>query len=488
MSFVLNRVERGVYRDSVALMRVSRRLAELPGVEAAALMIGTPSNKTLLREAGLLAAEGEAASTNDLIVALRARSEASALAALAEVPGRLAEKPPGSEHLPRARSFAGALERLPEANLALISVPGPFAALEARRALERGLHAMVFSDHVAIEEEAALKRLANDKGLLFMGPDCGTALIAGVPLAFANVVPRGDIGLVSASGTGLQEVSTLIARAGGGISHGIGVGGRDLDARVGALATLAAIDALEDDPATRTIVLLSKPPAREVAARVLERVARGRKPFVVCFLGLRETPPATNARFAGTLLEAAELALGRAVPKADLPRAQPVQGSVRGLFCGGTLCAEAQVVFLQHGHAVASNVPVPGAADVGSGSGHRLLDLGDDDYTRGRPHPMLEPALRNEPLERALADPAVGAVLLDVVLGYGAHPDPAGVLAQVLRAGGKPVIASVTGSEQDPQRWSHQVAALRAAGVVVASSNAQASAYAAKVASQCSPS
>jgi FdrA protein len=486
MAFVLNRVDRGVYLDSVALMRVSRRLAALPGVEAAALMIGTPSNKALLRAASLLAAEGEQAGPNDLIVTLRAENEARAREAAAAASGLLAEKPLDAQRLPRARSLAGAAERLQGANLALISVPGTFAALEARRALERGLHAMVFSDNVPIEEEVALKRFAQDRGLLLMGPDCGTALIGGVPLAFANAVPRGDIGLVSASGTGLQEVSTLIARAGGGISHGIGVGGRDLDARVGALATLSAIDALERDPATRSIVLISKPPAREVAARVLERAAASAKPFVVCFLGLRDAPSVKNVRFAGTLLQAAELAAQRSLAEEALPRKKAMKGHVRGLFCGGTLCAEAQVVFLQQGEAVASNAPVPGAAQ--DGRGHLFLDLGDDDYTRGRPHPMLEPELRNEHVARALADPAVGALLIDLVLGYGAHPDPAGVLAGALRPGGKPVIASVTGTEQDPQGWSRQVSRLRAAGVIVASSNAQASAYAAKLASQCSPS
>jgi FdrA protein len=333
----------------------------------------------------------------------------------------------------------------------------------------------VFSDNVALDEELALKRLARDKGLLLMGPDCGTALIAGTPIAFANVVPRGEIGLVSASGTGLQEVSTLIARLGGGVSHGIGVGGRDLDARIGALGTLSAIDALEQDPNTGKIVLISKPPAPEVARAVLDRVAKSAKSFVVCFLGLRDAAMPGNAMFARTLTEAAELVLGKKLAAEKEPRVPKLRGQwVRGLYCGGTLCAEAELIFREQG------------LRTGEGA-HRFIDLGDDEYTRGRPHPMIEPELRNDHVREALADPQVAAILVDLVIGYGAHADPAGVLLKSDLAS-KLVIASVTGTEQDPQGYSRQVAALREAGVVVAPSNAHASAFAAKVASQCSPS
>jgi succinyl-CoA synthetase alpha subunit len=332
----------------------------------------------------------------------------------------------------------------------------------------------VFSDNVPLEDELALKRLARDKGLLLMGPDCGTALIAGTPIAFANAVPRGGIGIASASGTGLQEVSSLIARLGGGVSHGIGVGGRDLDAHIGALGTLAAIDALEADAGTKKIVLISKPPAPQVAKLVLERVARSAKPFVVCFLGLRDAALPGNAKLAATLCEAAELAMGARVESSSPELPKNLKGRyVRGLFCGGTLCSEAEILFREKG--------IP----TGKG-GHLFLDLGDDEYTRGRPHPMIEPELRNDHVRRALADPQVAAVLVDVVLGFGASADPAGALLET-DLSAKLVIASVTGTERDPQVYSRQAARLREAGVVVAPSNAHASAYAAKVASQCSP-
>ncbi|HYI87275.1 MAG TPA: hypothetical protein VEX61_09290, partial [Burkholderiales bacterium] len=366
MPFVLNRVERGRYLDSVALMRLSRRLAALPGIEEASLMIGSPSNKALLREAGLLAAEGEQADANDLVIALRAADERLGQEALASALA-LEKSTYVSDALPRVRSLATALDALPGANLALISVPGEFAMAEARKALNAGLHALVFSSGVPLEEERALKLVAREKGLLLMGPDCGTALIGGMPLAFANVVPRGDIGIVSASGTGLQEVSCLLARMGRGVSHGIGVGGRDLDERVGALATLSAIDALEQDAATASIVLISKPPAPSVAAQVLERLARCRKQSVVCFLGL------DKPGLAPTLLAAAEMAASATI--ADEPGSKDkVKGRVEALYCGGTLCTEAELVFKRRGL-----------------QGHRFIDLGDDKYTRGRPHPMIDP-------------------------------------------------------------------------------------------------
>jgi len=444
-----NRIERGRYLDSVALMRLSRRIGALAGVEAAAAMIGTPSNKALMREAGLLDAGGEAAGPNDLLIGVRAQDPQRALEAAIAI---LAERPAAASSMRHARSLQGALQALPGANLALVSVPGTFAAHEARAALERGLNVLVFSDNVPIEEEVALKRLAEQRGLLLMGPDCGTALIAGTPIAFANAVPRGDIGIVSASGTGLQEVSTLVARLGGGVSHGIGVGGRDLHERVDALGTLAAIEALEADPGTSKIVLISKPPSPQVAGRVRERLQASSKPSVVCFLGSAGT----------TLRGAAEAAVGRKLEWPDRPNIARAGGKVAGLYCGGTLCAEAEAIFAGQGE-------------------HQFVDLGDDKYTRGRPHPMIEPELRNEHIARALADPAVSVLLFDVVLGYGSHDNPAQVLADGLRGAKKLAVASVTGTEGDPQGLSRQAGILKAAGVIIAPSNAHAAEFAASI-------
>jgi FdrA protein len=484
MSAILNAVRRATYLDSIVLMRLSRRIAGLPGVEEAGLIIGTPANKEILRDAGILGSVGETAEAGDLILALRAVDDTAGKAALAEA-GRLLDQPSvagAAAALFAPRTIRAAVREMPDANLALISVPGHFAVAEARKAIALGLHVMIFSDNVPLADEAALKREARDRGRLVMGPDCGTAIIAGVALGFANEVRRGDIGVIGASGTGIQEVCCLIARAGRGISHAVGTGGRDLAAEIGAITTLMALDALDADAGTSHVVLISKPPAADIARLVLDRVARSRKTFTICFLGATDLALPANARAAVTLAAAAEVAVGRSFaarrPELLAGRGRLAGGRLaRGLFVGGTLCAEAQIVFRAAGHAVASNVPVPGASPMpGADGAHVMLDLGDDAFTRGRPHPMIDPLVRDGPLSHALADPDVGVVLLDVVLGHGVHPDPAGHLASVLagRDGGPLIVASVTGTDADPQPRADQVGKLAAAGVLVAQSNAEA--------------
>jgi FdrA protein len=350
---------------------------------------------------------------------------------------------------------------------------------------------MIFSDNVPIADEVALKDEAAARGRLVMGPDCGTAIIGGVPLGFANAVPRGDVGLIGASGTGIQEVSCLLAHAGRGISHAIGTGGRDLKAEVGGRTMLAAIDLLDTDAATRHIVLISKPPAPDVLARILARVGRSPKRFTICMIGSSDMAMPDNARTARTHLAAVEDVIGRsfdAVADRTGLRGPAGRPLIRGLFAGGTLCAEAQVVLTAARglggvpmSEVVSNVPIPGSGRLTGrmidATAHCLIDLGDDIFTRGRPHPMIEPAVRDEPLSEALADPRCGAILLDCVLGTGGHDDPGGHLAARLRnraAGGPVVVASVTGTDRDAQVRSRQVAALERAGVVVAGSNAAA--------------
>src|SRR4051812_4989959 len=368
MSVILNEVRRATYLDSIVLMRISRQIAALPGVEEAGLIIGTPANKEILREADILGREGSDADPGDLIIALRTTDARAADAALAEA-RRLLDQPSAlgqTAAIESSRTIRAAVQRLPEANLALISVPGDFAVAEARKAMELGLHVMIFSDNVPIVDEAALKKEARNRGLFVMGPDCGTAIIGGVPLGFANVVPAGDIGIIGASGTGIQEVSCLIARAGRGISHAIGTGGRDLKAEVGAITTLMAIDALDADDRTKHVVLISKPPAASVARSVLDRVAKSSKPFTICFLGASDFALPANARSAATLTAAAEIAVGESAgSSAPSPVRRLGDGKlVRGLFAGGTLCSEAQIIFRQAGLPVISNVPVPGASPM----------------------------------------------------------------------------------------------------------------------------
>lgn len=495
MTVLINKVRRTFYMDSVALMRISRTVSSEKGVETAAFMIGSATNKKLMQGAGLLNNDGDSAGANDLILAVRADSENNALEAIKAAETLLdapaASGGDGAEWNPK--TLDGALQQLPGVNVALISVPGEFAAAEARRALGRGLHVMMFSDNVPIEDEIALKQEAKSRGLLMMGPDCGTAIIGGVPLAFANVIARGDVGIVAASGTGLQEVSTLLARNGKGVSHAIGVGGRDLKQKVGGITTLMAIDALDRDPGTKQIVLISKPPEPAVAKIVLDRVAQSKKKFAICFIGATDMQVPANAKLSSELRSAAENALdgkkiawaGAAPAAADLAKA--VKGGrkqIKGLFSGGTLCAEAQVFFQKSSVPVASNVAIPGVGKPDASSKHVLLDLGDDEYTVGRPHPMIDPTLRNQMFNEAMKDGKTAIILFDVVIGYGANADPAGdLIAQLPAAGARDavLIASVCGTEEDPQSYSRQVQLLRDAGIIVAPSNAHAAELAIEV-------
>ena len=499
MSVLANRIRRAFYRDSVALMRISRSVSALPGVAAAALMIGSATNRKLMRDADLLGADGEGAGPNDLVIAIRAETNDAATAALAEAERLLdsqgaTERGAGAWH---PRSLDTALKQLPNANLVLISVPGEFAAAEAQRALRKGLHVMMFSDNVPIADEVALKQEARKHGLLMMGPDCGTSIIGGAPLGFANAIERGDIGIVGASGTGLQEVSTLIARHGKGISHAIGVGGRDLKQAVGGITTLMALDALDRDPGTRHVMLISKPPEASVARAIISRIATLQKRASICFVGTADIGAIPqNARLFADLRSTAEDALsgariawrGKAPAAADLARrVAGGRNRVRGLFSGGTMCAEAQVFFQRAGIAVASNVPIPGVRDATSAGNdaHVLLDLGDDEYTIGRPHPMIDATLRNRMLVDALVDKTTAVILLDVVIGYGANADPARELVSQLPPAEERealLITSVCGTDADPQGYSRQVAMLAEAGVVVAPSNAHAAELAIDVA------
>jgi FdrA protein len=475
MPVIVNDIRKGFYLDSVALMRFSREVAALPGVEECGMMMGTPANMRIMADARVLDDTGRAAAPGDLVIAIRAVDAATAETARTAA-ARLLDAPRTSSRAAAwtPRTLRSAVAAMPEANLALVSVPGAFATAEALKAIRRGLNVMIFSDNVPVADEVMLKQEAAQRGVLVMGPDCGTAIIDGVPLAFANVVPRGDIGIIGASGTGIQEVTSLIANHGGGISHAIGTGGRDLKADVGGLTTLAAIDLLDADPATRQIVIISKPPAADIAARILDRVARSKKPFVINFLGGTETAMPANARAAVTLEDAARLArlFDIETPTTTVRR----KGLIRGLFAGGTLCAEAQIIARAAGLAVTSNVPVPGAEPLDAKT-HTLIDLGDDEYTQGRPHPMIEPSVRDKSLAAALCAPDTAVILIDCVLGFGGHSDPARHIAQSIKsrpASAPPIIASVTGTDADPQRRAAQVATLTAAGVAVAPSNAAA--------------
>ncbi len=514
-------MKRSAYYDSVTLMQVQQTLRALPGIVEAGVVMGTAANVELLKQAGLDPV-GLAGTADDLLVVVRAETAARAEAALAAVETLLARRPSASASTAspdveyRPRTVRAASHLLSDTNLALVSVPGRFAAGVAREALEAGLHVMVFSDNVPTEDEVRLKQLGLERGRLVMGPDCGTSLIGGAALGFANRVRRGPIGLVGAAGTGLQEVMTIIHRLGAGVSQVLGTGGRDLSPQVGGITMSRALAMLGRDSRTSVVVLVSKPPAPEVAGRILAEAAGIGKPVVVAFVGTPPDPPGPEGlHSAPTLEDAAGLAVrlaGAAIgesgpvlpgqPNASrraleiVAQLAPSQRYLRGLYSGGTLCAECVGLLESYCRPLYSNVPV-GSAQRHEGAGpsraHTVLDLGADLFTVGRLHPMLDMTLRSGRLTQEAADPEVAVILLDIVLGEGVHPDPAGALSPVITAArasaaagvrSLAVVASVCGTDEDPQHRARQVERLEAAGVLVEASNARAVALAGMIASR----
>ncbi|HLH74742.1 MAG TPA: acyl-CoA synthetase FdrA [Chloroflexota bacterium] len=488
------------YRDSVEMMRLASLIEREPGVKQVAAVMATPANRALLEPSGLLIGAARQAGPDDLVIAVLAADENAATAALTRAQTLLAGQAELStgdslNEPPASRSLDGAVDALPGANLALISVPGPYAAAEALKALKRGLNVFLFSDNVTLDDEVRLKRLAIERGLLLMGPDCGTAILDGIPVGFANVVRTGPIGVISASGTGLQSVTCLIDRQGSGISQAIGVGGRDLSAAVGGLMMCEGIQRLGRDPETRIIVLISKPPSAAGLANVGNAVSSIGKPVVACFIG---APPGSLKRFGleqvDTLEEAARLAVALsgnaasdrlAIDCAAYPApSQPFpftsgQRFVRGLFAGGTLAHEAHLL-LRERLGLVAEIEEGNPGNVG---GHAVVDLGADAFTVGRAHPMIDARLRAEWIVATAHDPSVAVILFDVILGFGSHADPAGTLQpaileaqRVAAADGRMLafIASVCGTTADPQGLALQEDKLRSAGVWVAPSNAAA--------------
>ncbi len=491
--------KQNLYKDSVALMRITERLLALEGIRRATLVMGTGANKEILAEARMLPEALQACGPGDLLIVIESDTEAQGAVALAQAERALLGEAPAAGGAaatglaPVPRALAQGLARVPDAGLVQVSVPGPYAAGEAMKALRHGCHVFLFSDNVPVAEECALKALAVRKNLLVMGPDCGTAIINGIPLGFANEVRRGSIGIVAASGTGLQEASVQIHLAGGGVSHAIGTGGRDISAAVGGATMLQAIDLLGADPGTRVILVVSKPPSAEVSARIIERLRVVAKPAVVLFIGAR-LEPVPGVWITTTLADAVRQAIVLAdlpVPATDerLP-ARPSfvasQKYIRALYSGGTFCYEAQAIWRDAGLSVWSNAPLDDAralSDPMHSVEHTAIDLGDDRFTVGRPHPMIDPTMRVERLRAEARDKAVAVIVLDVVLGHGSHDDPAGALVPSIRDArleaareGRSLafVVFVCGTDEDPQQRSAQVRSLRDAGAMVFSGSTEA--------------
>lgn len=505
-------VKTNAYFDSVTLMKVSGEVSKLQGIDEVMVGMGTDLNKDSLRHVELLSKECEEASPNDLMIGIRAYNEETINAALNKVEELLSNRGRGSSN--RKEKAYYRIEEIAELkagyNMAVISVPGTYAAREAKIALENNMNVFLFSDNVTVEDEIKLKDLANEKGLLMMGPDCGTAIINGIPLGFANRVRKGNIGIVGASGTGLQHVTTLIHSLGGGVSQAVGTGGRDLSAKVSGRTMLKALEALKEDKNTKVVVIVSKPPAEEVAEKVFSTAKKLGKPVVICLLGSREYKMLGEnitlcSNIEDTAVKAVAIALEKKVGfKNNIEAAEaaaefnkrrkPKQKYVRAIFGGGTLCDEAMTVFRQKGLKMYSNIPLDKneeLEDIEKSIKNTFLDMGEDYFTRGKPHPMIEPSLRNKRIIQEALDPETAVILLDVVLGHGSHANPAGIAAEAaaianikLQALGREVfwIAVLVGTDEDPQNYKESIRKLRAAGFIIIESNVKAAQLAANIA------
>jgi FdrA protein len=508
-------IKKNAYYDSIALMAISGQINVIAGVNDAMVAMATDMNKELLTKVGMMNKEVAQCEANDLVIAIKADNSQICEQAAKTVENLLSKKVSGknAESEQQPATVTSAVKQMPGLNLAIVSTPGQYAAREAMQALKSGLHVMLFSDNVTIEEEIALKQYAHEHGLLMMGPDCGTAIINNVGLCFANAVRKGDIGVVGASGTGTQEVTVLIDKFGGGISQVLGTGGRDLSDAVGGIMMLDGLAALNRDENTKVIVLISKPPAPVVAKKVLAQVATCSKPVVVCFVNGDATQvEQAGAHFGGSLEETAYKAVllsrGEHIDQAQCTHAplhimadqikaklQPGQKYIRGLFCGGTLCDEAMYIVKNKTGRFFSNVAKEAEFrldNLHQSIEHTFIDLGDDAFTVGKPHPMIEPSLRLARILQEAYDPKVAVLLIDLELGFGAHPDPAGVTApaiieakKIAQQAGRylEVIAYVCGTAGDKQNKADQERKLLEAGATLAESNARAAYLAAAIVS-----
>lgn len=487
-------VRQNSYQDSINLMLLTNRINAMPGVTQSQIMMGTDANKDIYDAAGLLTPEAAAANPSDMVIVVESEQEGAVDEVLAETEAFLADlsvKKAAADAPAAAESWEEAVSLLPDANLALFSIPGEYAAPELERALDLGLNVFSFTDNVPLADEVRLKRKAHEKGLLFMGPDCGTGVISSVPIAFTNVINPGNIGIVGASGTGIQEVTCMIDRLGGGCVHAIGTGGRDLNEAVGAQTVKDAIVALEHHDPTDVICVISKPPAPAVRDEVVDLLARCSKPTVAIFIGERPEAHEGKVHLAHTLEECARIAVDLArgedvkrnyLAPLDLTVSEPLSDArtVVGLYSGGTLAGEAAMMIseaLDLGHIIKED------GYMLRHGGYDVIDLGDDIYTQGRPHPMIDPEVRIGMMRDYAARESTGVIVFDCVLGYGCHPDMASELAGVIsaciadaRAAGRELsfVGTVVGTEHDPQDYRRSVKILEEAGAIMRESNAAA--------------
>lgn len=493
-------MKKNTYFDSVSLMALTSKANNIEGIKQVNISMGTSMNKDVLKNVGMYSPELEEAKPGDLMIVIDYDENMNMDELLKKVEDVMIRKSDANQTQDdKYFSIEAVAKNHKEAGIAIVSVPGVYATRVSRKALRQGLNVMIFSDNISLEDEISLKQEAHEKGLLVMGPDCGTSIINGKGLCFANAVRKGSIGVVAASGTGAQEVSVRVHDFGGGISHLIGTGGRDLSKEVGGIMMIDGIRALQNDPSTEVIILISKPPAKEVAQRIYSEVTKSKKPVVICFIGGDQAEiEASNAIFAKTTKQAAlkAVVLSGVIEESinkhslNLPLIEEVkqklsleQKYIRGLFCGGTICEEVSSLVREKYDNVYTNISKDPAHRLDSQNNskeHTFIDFGDDSFTQGKPHPMIDPSLRIDRIIKEARDSEVGVIVLDMILGYGAHKDPVEVTLPAIKEAkaiakkeGRniEILVFVLGTELDPQDMNSQVEKLMKEGVIIASSS-----------------
>lgn len=490
------KVHKNRYVDSVTLMSIGDKVMSLSGISNAEVQMGTPANTEVLEELGYVLSSD--IKPDDLVFAVTGQTQEKIEEAFKFAESLLS----GGGTMAGQRKYhdIGDIDLSADPyDIAQISLPGEYVLHEAKKALLIGMDLFIFSDNVPLEQELELKELGREMGRLVMGPDCGVGFINGVCLGAGSIMREGSIGIIAASGSGAQEVGSIIEKYGHGISNIIGTGGRDLYPEINGIEMLQAMKLMAEDNNTKVIVLVSKLAGLGVMNKILTEADKIQKAVVAIFLGSEKSLfEGHNVIPAFSLHEAAEKAcklisedvVDLHLSKKDLQetaqseysRYDSNQKYFRGLFCGGTFTEEALIYLNENlsGVNLNSNLKTRFAdklRDRHISLGHTILDLGAEDFTSEAPHPVFDPKLRAKRLEKEIGDPETAAILLDFITGPGVAQDPFSLVIETIKKDmsntGKHItyIANICGTEQDPQNIRENIRKLKECGVIVTQSN-----------------
>jgi len=457
ISMIVNITKKNFFRDSVQMMQFSQQLKDEQGVIDAAIVMGTDLNKNTLKKMGLLTEDGISATENDTLITINCQDENSLNNAVQKAEQLLTSDITKSKN--EFNDLSSALDAFDNANMASLSIPGQFVKEMATELIRKQLHLFVFSDHVPLEDEILLKNLALENNVLFMGPEAGTSILNGTVFGFGNRIRSGSVGIIGASGTGIQESSTMIDLFGEGISHAIGVGGRDLRNDIGGMMTMKTMEVFEDDPNTKAVLLVSKPVGDDVRNKIINKINNfSKKNYVLCLIGDNENrEDSAKIKFSKSIqisvLKILKYVNDDAYKKIkDVVRKQVDdsiklakslssdlnndQRFVRGFFAGGTLCYESKIILEQMIGKVYSNLSSDDEYSIKGNAASKentLIDFGEEEFTSARPHPIIDPLLRKNRILEDADDPNVGVIIIDIICGINAAKNTMAFHAETIK-------------------------------------------------------